>query len=174
MNTTFRRRMLASTLLFGASLIAMPALAQSGNTTSQTPTPGTADAATGTQQTSDIGDQAAPGQDIVVTGSRIASSTLTSPSPLQVIDAQNIQDSGATNLQSVLLQNPVFGTPGISRTNSNFSTSSAGVATVDLRNLGSNRTLVLVDGRRFVAGIPVPPRSTSTRSPPRSSSVPTC
>ncbi|MGJ3629225.1 hypothetical protein AB5I41_24530 [Sphingomonas sp. MMS24-JH45] len=37
----------------------------------------------------------------------------------------------------MLLQNPVFGTPAISRTNSNFSTLvDAGVATVDLRNLG--------------------------------------
>jgi outer membrane receptor protein involved in Fe transport len=53
-----------------------------------------------------------------------------------------------------LLQNPAFGSPAISRTNSNFSTSSAGVATVDLRNLGTERTLVLVNGRRFVAGIP--------------------
>ena len=94
------------------------------------------------------------GQDIVVTGSRIASPNLELVSPLQVIDAADIDDLGAANLQAVLLENPAFGTPAISRTNSNFSTSSAGVATVDLRNLGSDRTLVLVDGRRFVAGVP--------------------
>ncbi|WP_229459424.1 TonB-dependent receptor domain-containing protein [Massilia cavernae] len=47
-----------------------------------------------------------------------------------------------------------MGTPAISRTNSNFSTASAGVATVDLRNLGTSRTLVLVNGRRVVSGVP--------------------
>lgn len=42
----------------------------------------------------------------------------------------------------------------ISRTSSNFSTTGNGQATVNLRNLGSSRTLVLVNGRRFVAGLP--------------------
>jgi iron complex outermembrane receptor protein len=90
---------------------------------------------------------------IVVTGSRIATS-LESPSPLQVLGAQDIDQSGVANIQDLLLKTPAFGTPGVNRTNSNFSTSSAGVATVDLRNLGMSRTLVLVNGRRFVAGIP--------------------
>lgn len=92
--------------------------------------------------------------DIVVTGSRIASPSLTSASPLQVVDAAAIQSTGASNLQDVLLQNPVFGTPSVSRTNSNFSTSGAGLATVDIGNLGTARTLVLVNGRRFVSGSP--------------------
>src|SRR5512137_766262 len=93
-------------------------------------------------------------EQIIVTGSRIASSSLDSVSPLQVIGAQDIDESGIVNIQDLLLKSPAFGTPGINRTNSNFSTSSAGVATVDLRNLGTSRTLVLVNGRRFVAGIP--------------------
>jgi outer membrane receptor protein involved in Fe transport len=93
-------------------------------------------------------------EEIVVTGSRIATTNLESVAPLQIIGAEDIAAAGAPNVQDVLLQNPTFGTPAISRTNSNFSTSSAGVATVDLRNLGTSRTLVLVDGRRFVAGIP--------------------
>ena len=93
-------------------------------------------------------------EEVVVTGSRIASPNLESVSPLQVIDAQDLDRAGAVNVQEVLLDNPAVGTPTISRTNSAFSTSSAGVATVDLRNLGVSRTLVLVNGRRFVAGIP--------------------
>jgi len=93
-------------------------------------------------------------EEVVVTGSRIAQPNLESVSPLQVIGAEDIDAAGAPNVQDVLLQNPTVGTPTISRTNSNFSTSSAGVATVDLRNLGISRTLVLVNGRRFVAGIP--------------------
>ncbi len=101
--------------------------------------------------------QAAPAaepQRIEVTGSRIRSLNADSASPLQVLTSEDIAASGATNIQELLLKNPTFGSPSISRTNSNFSTSSAGVAVVDLRNLGTARTLVLVNGRRFVAGVP--------------------
>ena len=91
---------------------------------------------------------------IYVTGSRIISLVADSPSPLQTITADEIAASGAMNIQDVLLKNPTVGTPLISRTNSNFQNQSAGVATVDLRNLGTARTLVLIDGRRVVSGVP--------------------
>ena len=91
---------------------------------------------------------------IEITGSRIKSIAAESPSPMQIIGAEAIQSTGAVNLQDVLLANPTFGTPGISRTNSNFATASSGVSIVDLRNLGASRTLVLVNGRRFVSGVP--------------------
>jgi len=91
---------------------------------------------------------------VEVTGSRILSVNAESAAPIQVMTAADIKASGVTNLQDLLLKNPTFGTPTISRTNSNFSTSSAGVATVDLRNLGINRTLVLVNGHRYVSGVP--------------------
>ncbi|MFW2350472.1 TonB-dependent receptor plug domain-containing protein [Qipengyuania sp.] len=100
-----------------------------------------------------VDDQAAPGNAIVVTGSRIASPTIESPAPLQIVDDQLIDDAGVTNIQEVLLENPVFGTPTLSRTNSAFLTSGTGVATVDLRNLGSDRTLVLINGRRVVGSL---------------------
>jgi outer membrane receptor protein involved in Fe transport len=155
MQLEFRQRLLASTLLIGAAAFGTPAFAQDA----------TEDTA---EQTADVGDPAArlcaenpnapecaaEGTAIVVTGSRIASPTLTSASPLQIVDSADIDQSGVVNVQEVLLDNPAFGVPALSRTNSNFLTSSAGVATVDLRNLGSNRTLVLVNGRRFVAGVP--------------------
>jgi outer membrane receptor protein involved in Fe transport len=98
--------------------------------------------------------QAQTGERVEITGSRIRSIAADSPSPIQIIGAAEIEASGAVNLQELLLKNPTFGTPAISRTNSNFSTASAGVSTVDLRNLGTARTLVLVNGRRFVAGVP--------------------
>lgn len=91
---------------------------------------------------------------VEVTGSRILSLNAESAAPIQVLSSADIAASGVANLQELLLKSPVFGTPAISRTNSNFSTSSAGVSTVDLRNLGSNRTLVLVNGRRYVSGVP--------------------
>ena len=91
---------------------------------------------------------------IEITGSRIKSLNADSPSPLQTVSVEEIQASGAVNIQELLLKNPTLGTPSISRTNSNFFTTGAGVATVDLRNLGTARTLVLVNGRRFVSGVP--------------------
>ena len=155
MNTTFRRRMMASTLLIRASLFAVPALAQSADTTSTQAAPGTGDPVTGAQQTSDIGDQAAPGQGH--RRHRLAHRVLDADLALAAAGSSTRRTSrirAPPTFRASCCRTPAFGTPGISRTNSNFSTSSAGVATVDLRNLGSNRTLVLVDGRRFVAGIP--------------------
>jgi len=90
---------------------------------------------------------------IVVTGSRIASPSVESPAPLQIVDAGQIDDAGVTNIQELLLENPVFGTPGLSRTNSAFLTSGTGVATVDLRDIGSDRTLILINGRRVVSSL---------------------
>lgn len=91
--------------------------------------------------------------DVVVTGSRIRSPTLTSPSPLQVVTAEDIQNTGSIDIQDVLQKNPAVGNPGSSRTTSTFGTS-PGRSTVNLRNLGPSRTLVLIDGRRSVAGVP--------------------
>lgn len=98
---------------------------------------------------------AAAGEDevIIVTGSRIARPDLAATAPLQLVGAPEIQASGAGNLQDVLADLPAVG-QNISRTSSNFSTTGNGIATVNLRNLGSDRTLVLVNGRRFVAGQP--------------------
>src|ERR1041384_2747848 len=93
-------------------------------------------------------------EEVVVTGSRIISTNLDSPSPVQTISSEDIAKTGILNTQELLLKNPTFGTPTLSRTNSNFLTSGGGVATVDLRNLGVDRTLTLVDGRRFVSGNP--------------------
>jgi outer membrane receptor protein involved in Fe transport len=107
------------------------------------------------QEATPQADAAAPDQNvIVVTGSRIASPELAQSIPVQAVNAADIARTGAANVQDVLLRNPAVGTPSISRTNSSFANSSAGVATVDLRNLGIDRTLVLIDGRRVVAGIP--------------------
>ncbi|MFK4871346.1 TonB-dependent receptor domain-containing protein [Novosphingobium sp. ZW T3_23] len=94
------------------------------------------------------------GAAIVVTGSRIASPITSSNAPLQIVDSARIQQSGVANVQDLLLKNPVFGTPALSRTNSAFLTSGTGVASIDLRDLGSARTLVLINGRRVVSSLP--------------------
>jgi outer membrane receptor protein involved in Fe transport len=95
-----------------------------------------------------------PIQKVQITGSRISSPNADSPSPLQILTSADIAASGAVNLQELMQKNPTMGTPTLSRTNSNFLTSGGGVSTVNLRNLGDSRTLVLVNGRRFVSGVP--------------------
>ena len=170
-----RGRLLATTIIAG-SIAAMPAYAQSapsatkgsdssapgcpqGSTAPCTPDTGgvTTTATTNGAAASVVASDTNSSGAIVVTGSRIASPTLTSGAPLQIVDSKAIASTGAAILQDVLDQNPVFGSATLSRTNSNFLTSSGGVATVNLRNLGDSRTLVLVDGHRFVSGVPNEP-----------------
>src|SRR4051812_33295784 len=59
-------------------------------------------------QTSQDTQKGAP-ETIVVTGSRIASPNITSLAPVQVVGEQDINRSGAVNIQDVLLENPAFG-----------------------------------------------------------------
>jgi len=92
--------------------------------------------------------------EIVVTGSRIARPNVESPTPVQVVTAETIDNTGEVNLGEILRTLPAAGVSTLTPTNSNFFTQNNGIATVDLRNLGEDRTLVLVNGRRFVAGVP--------------------
>jgi iron complex outermembrane recepter protein len=119
------------------AMTSMPALAQV--------TPAAAEAA------------AEPLQEIVVTGSRIAAPNEVSTSPIVSLDSKSIQITGKTDISDIITQLPQNfnnalgqdlgnGTPGL--------TTPGGVATADLRGLGPNRTLVLVDGRRLGQGSP--------------------
>ncbi|MET0338024.1 MAG: TonB-dependent receptor plug domain-containing protein, partial [Caulobacter sp.] len=90
---------------------------------------------------------------VVITGSRIARPDIDAAVPITVVDARTIERDGASNVQDLLRELPQIGV-GTTRANSNFATTGNGAATVDLRNLGPSRTLVLVNGRRFVAGFP--------------------
>jgi len=156
MRSNLRTRLLGTSLLFGAMTATGSAWAQSDQPGSQT-TQGVATPETVQREAGAVPDEDAAGrtnQDVVVTGSRIQSATVTSVAPVQVINDQQIDQSGVANVQDLLLENPVFGSPTFSRTNTAFLTSGTGAATVDLRNLGTDRTLVLINGRRVVAGIP--------------------
>jgi outer membrane receptor protein involved in Fe transport len=97
----------------------------------------------------------APAQDveIVVTGTRAASSGYQAPSPTNVIRAEAIDNQGATGLGEILEQTGMV--KGTRNPNSNAtSTSSPGQWTADLRGLGGQRTLVLVDSSRIVPFAP--------------------
>jgi iron complex outermembrane recepter protein len=94
-----------------------------------------------------------PIAEIVVTGSRIARPDIEASTPVQVLSGQAIDMQGSQNVSDILAELPAVGTPGLSRTNSNFLTSSNGVSTVNLRNMEDQRTLVLINGRRVVSGV---------------------
>jgi outer membrane receptor protein involved in Fe transport len=95
--------------------------------------------------------------EVQVTGSRIARPELQSTTPIEILSAKDIEATGLINTADVLRDLPGVGVSGISSANSNFSTSGGGVNTLNLRNLGDQRTLVLVNGRRFVSGVPGTP-----------------
>ena len=87
-------------------------------------------------------------EEVVVTGSRIIDPNIISSSQIAVVDGQDIIDAGVTRVEDYLNDMPQI-SPGQSITNSN---GSSGTATVNLRNLGCSRTLVLLNGRRLVPG----------------------
>jgi outer membrane cobalamin receptor len=145
--TALSRKLLLSATALAAGILSAPAFAQDAGTTPQVQDQATDSAA------QDQAEQAGNSEAIVVTGSRIRRPDLESASPVAVIDAQQIQSQGIVNTQDLLQKLPQIGIPGLSRTNSNFLTTGNGVATLNLRNLGDSRTLVLVNGRRFVPGV---------------------
>lgn len=93
------------------------------------------------------------GDVVIVTGSRIERDDLTSTSPISILDEEALDISGINAVQNILNELPQTGVPGLTDTNSNFTTTGGGVNTVNLRNLGSNRTLILVNGRRHIGGL---------------------
>jgi iron complex outermembrane receptor protein len=92
---------------------------------------------------------------VTVTGTRIKQPNTQNNVSTQSVNAQKIELSGEANVVDVLRDLPIVGVPLLSSANSNFVTTGNGVNTLDLRNLGSNRTLVLINGRRVVAGLPL-------------------
>ncbi|MFT5139216.1 MAG: iron complex outermembrane receptor protein [Lysobacterales bacterium] len=99
-------------------------------------------------------------EEIVVTGSRIRKDPLNEPAPIMNLSEGDLDASGLTNLGAILQQLPIsgsaintrFNVPGNSGFPQDGNGIGAGATQVSLRNLGAKRTLVLVDGRRWIAG----------------------
>ena len=88
-------------------------------------------------------------EQMVVTGSRISRSEFQLPTPTVVLGGTDIEESGLNELSEVLTELPSVFTAN-NPENSQSSTQNSGTATISLRNLGSDRTLILIDGRRTV------------------------
>ena len=96
-------------------------------------------------------------QEVIVTGSRIpVPANITATSPLTIVSRDEIQQQGHTDVSDFMNQLPqnVINSGQDLGNNSNPLGSAAGIATVDLRGLGPQRTLVLVDGKRLGNGDP--------------------
>ena len=102
----------------------------------------------------------AAADEIVVTGSRISRPEFAAPNPITSLNAAAIQQSGNTNITNFLQRVPALtGSRNSTQTSGGNALSvgpfgAAGLNELNLRNLGTNRTLVLVNGRRHVAGEP--------------------
>lgn len=91
------------------------------------------------------------GADIIVTGSRIARAELESAMPISVIDMEEAANLGRNRVYDALLRDPAI-SPGVGLANAFNQSYDGGIAAVSLRNLGTNRSLTLIDGRRRVSG----------------------
>jgi iron complex outermembrane receptor protein len=128
-NHSMRERLLASSMICGAAVLAL--------STSRAAA-AAADAATGEVS------------EIVVTGTRIPSPNLTSIAPVTTVGNADIKAQGVTRIEDITNSLPqVFAGQG-----SMVSNAATGSATVDLRGLGPNRTLVLINNRRLMPGDP--------------------
>jgi outer membrane receptor protein involved in Fe transport len=97
-------------------------------------------------------DGAAPSEEITVTGSRIVRDGYNAPTPVSVISSKELQTEAPANVTDFVNTLPsVRGSSTAANSNGSLSNGLAGVASVNLRNLGAQRTLVLFDGQRSVA-----------------------
>ena len=88
-------------------------------------------------------------EEIIVTGSRVSVNGFSAPSPTTLIGGDLIAQQGATSVADVLQQEPSFKATRSAGGNAN-NFASPGQATADLRGIGGQRTLVLVNGSRVV------------------------
>ncbi len=122
-----RNRLLTTTMIggFAALAFAMPAMAQDADASQDL-------------------------DDVIVTGSRIPQANLVTTSPVTQVTGEDIDVAGVTRVEDLISQLP----QAFAAQNSTVSNGASGTATVSLRNLGSSRTLVLIDGRRMGYGSP--------------------
>ncbi|HEY3951492.1 TonB-dependent receptor domain-containing protein [Phenylobacterium sp.] len=127
-----RERLLASSMICGAAFLGLSA------SSAYAAAAAAADAGSGEVS------------EIVVTGTRIPSPNLTSIAPVTTVGSAEIKAQGVTRIEDITNSLPqVFAGQGSSVTNG-----ATGAAVVNLRGLGPNRTLVLIDNRRLMPGDP--------------------
>jgi outer membrane receptor protein involved in Fe transport len=128
-NNALRRTTAIGAVIAGVAAIGTPAAAQD-------------QPATETASTAD--------EEIIVTGSRIRRDPATAPTPLINVGREELLDSGEPNLIDYLADIPALTASVVPEDTTGAVLGATGLSLLDLRNLGNDRTLVLVDGRRHV------------------------
>lgn len=126
MTSTMKRFLLASTLLMG-----LPAQLKAQDTT----------------PIDDTSDTATENSPIIITGSRLTNPNLRQAAPIMTVTAQEMKISGQISVENIIKELPQL-VPASTGASNN---PGGGVATADLRGLGPKRTLVLVNGHRYVS-----------------------
>lgn len=140
-NTFARAAMLVS--VSSLAVVALPAVAQEAQ----------AEVSSSAENNAEVDEAAAP---IVVTGSRIQQrADYNTPNPVVAVTAETLQQAGNIQIVETLAQNPaLINSVSAARTSgSNADFGAVGVQLLNLRGLGSNRTLTLVNGRRHVSSL---------------------
>ncbi|HEX8785693.1 MAG TPA: TonB-dependent receptor plug domain-containing protein, partial [Telluria sp.] len=106
-----------------------------------------------TQSNADTTQSAAPMQRIEVTGSRIRQVDVETAQPIQVVTQEQIQKTGLVTVGDIINNIASATTPDFSKGGSLVSNAENGGQYPNLRNLGSNRLLVLVDGKRWTQSV---------------------
>ena len=90
-------------------------------------------------------------EEIFVTGSRLKRDSFNVSTPLVSLDNEALKDAGLGSLAQILIDEVPSIFEGSSNMNTQSSIGSTGLTTMNLRQMGSNRTLTLIDGRRTVS-----------------------
>lgn len=88
-------------------------------------------------------------EEIVITGSRLRTGRQAASIPVDTVTSDAIKASGFQNVEEILNNMPQFVPSRTASTNSTANPTATGAATLDLRGLGAQRSLVLVNGRRY-------------------------
>ena len=99
-----------------------------------------------------VNSSAEPTNAIVVTGSRIRRADIEGVGPTTVVDAEEIENTGIVNVETLLQRLPANAGFAGNQSSAYWTGNGYGTAQVNLRGLGIKRTLVLLNGRRLVAG----------------------
>ncbi|MFN3433552.1 MAG: TonB-dependent receptor domain-containing protein [Sphingomonas sp.] len=137
--------LLSASALAGGMLLATNAFAQTADPAAQDQAPAGASVAAAAQDDS----AARPGEDIVITGSRIRTPNAESVVPITTVSAAELTLTARTSIGDVLNDLPQLNST-FSQSNSTRFLGTGGLNLLDLRGLGTARTLVLVNGRRHV------------------------
>ncbi|NJC41446.1 outer membrane receptor protein involved in Fe transport [Brevundimonas alba] len=145
--TAKRNHLLASTVLAGAMAFSATAFAQ-------TPSPATDPNTVQNAPVNQIPDPAEPEAaqlgEIVVTGSRIRRDPTNAPTPLIQVQREELLNTGQATVIDYLATIPALSNSVVPSDTTGSGLGDSGLSLPNLRSLGSNRTLTLVDGRRHV------------------------